>query len=69
MARFVELTHENGSKLSVNVDLVMSFAPLGGDASRGTVISFAYAAGDKNITRNMRVVESYDEIANIFAAI
>ena len=30
MSRFVELTHENGSQLSVNVDLVVSFAPLGG---------------------------------------
>jgi hypothetical protein len=67
MARFVELTPENGSKVMMNVDMVMAFAPTGGDEARGTVISFAYSAGDKNVTRNMRVVESYDEVTNLFS--
>ena len=67
MARFVELSHENGSKITMNVDMVMAFSPLGGDTLRGTVISFAYSAGDKNMTRNMRVVETYDEVANLFS--
>lgn len=66
MARFVELSHESGTKVSLNVDMVMSFAPLGGDIARGTVVSFAYSAGEKNATRNMRVVEAYDEVARLF---
>ncbi|MEH6663762.1 MAG: hypothetical protein V7678_02830 [Brevundimonas sp.] len=69
MSHFVELTHENGSKLSVNVDLVVSFAPLGGDDLRGAVISFGYSAGEKNATRNVRVVETYDEVAAKFARV
>lgn len=69
MARFVELNHENGTKLSLNVDLVMSFAPLGGDVARGTVVSFAYSAGDRNATRNVRVVETYEQVAKLFAAV
>jgi|GEM_PF-2571366 len=68
MSRFVELTHENGSKLSVNVDLVVSFAPLGGEDHRGAVISFGYSAGEKNMTRNVRVVEAYSDVATKFAA-
>jgi hypothetical protein len=67
MSRFVELTHENGSPLSVNVDLVVSFAPLGGDTLRGTVISFGYSAGDKNMTRNVRVVDPYEEVTAKFS--
>lgn len=68
MSRFVELTHENGTKLSVNVDLVVSFAPLGGDDLRGTVVSFGYGAGEKNMTRNVRVVDAYDDVAAKFAS-
>ena len=67
MSRFVELTHENGSQLSVNVDLVVSFAPLGGDTLRGTVISCGYGAGEKNMTRNVRVVDPYEEVAAKFS--
>lgn len=68
MARFVELTHENGSEISVNADLVISFAPVGGDANRGTVLSFGYAAGERLVTRNLRVAESYGEVAAKFSA-
>ncbi|MFN4297170.1 MAG: hypothetical protein ACK4FB_10040 [Brevundimonas sp.] len=67
MSRFVELTHENGTRLSVNVDLVVSFAPLGGDDLRGTVVSFGYSAGDKNMTRNVRVIDAYEHVAAKFA--
>lgn len=68
MARFVELTHENGSKLSVNIDMVISFAPVGGDAERGSVLSFGYAAGERLVTRNVRVTEPYSEVAAKFSA-
>ncbi|MFN3816868.1 hypothetical protein [Brevundimonas sp.] len=68
MSRFVEMTHENGTKLSVNVDLVVSFSPLGGDDLRGTVISFGYSAGEKNMTRNVRVIDAYDAVTSKFAS-
>lgn len=66
MARFVELTQESGAKININVDLVVSFAPLGGDPLRGTAITFSFAAGDKMAARTIRVVEPYGEVAKRF---
>lgn len=68
MAHFVELTQENGAGITVNVDHVATYAPLGGDSMRGTAITFSFAAGDKMSARVIRVTEPYGEVAKRFMA-
>lgn len=67
MTRFVELTQESGSKITVNVEQIVTFAPLGGDPLRGTAIAFGFSTGDKMAARTVRVVEPYIEVSKLFA--
>ena len=62
MAKFVEFTSEADSPISINVDLLMSYAPLGGDLKRGVALQFAFSTGDNAATRLVRVKETYAQV-------
>lgn len=59
---FIELTHSNGQKVTINSEAISMVMP---NSAGQTSVTFSYAFGDKLTPRTIKVLEPYSHIAKL----
>jgi len=59
---FIELTHVNGQKVTINSGAISMVMP---NSAGETSVTFSYAIGDKLSPRTIKVLEPYQHIAKL----
>lgn len=59
---FIELTHLNGQKVTINSEAISMVMP---NSAGQTSVTFSYAHGDKLAPRTIKVLEPYSHISKM----
>lgn len=62
---FIEMTHLNGQKVTINKGAISMVMP---NSAGQTSVTFSYAHGDKLSPRTIKVLESYSHISKLLKA-